>query len=167
MWTEFSEAAKITIFESCACVAFVLSRTRNKPDMARSLDAWLGWSIKPYSAFDKTPETALRASLKEKSVAPRVKARIMLQSDLQTMSEGNVCFLLARKLITLSTILKQVWAFTMIVGERTTNSSTRSIVQQQIWQICYDFRIDARLHYPLEEKVILLWNWRAFGTMRW
>lgn len=74
------------------------------------------------------------------------------------MSEGNVCFLLARKLITLSTILKQVWAFTMIVGERTTNSSTRSIVQQQIWQICYGFRIDARLHYPLEEEVILLWN---------
>ena len=37
------------------------------------------------------------------------------------MSEGNVCFLLERKLITLSTILKQVWAFT-IVGERTRNS---------------------------------------------
>ena len=74
------------------------------------------------------------------------------------MSEGNVCFPLARKLITLSTILKQVWAFTMIVGERTINSSTRSIVQQQIWQICYGFRIDARLHYPLEEEVILLWN---------
>ena len=48
--------------------------------------------------------------------------------------------------------------FTMIVGERTINSSTRSIVQQQIWQICYGFRIDARLHYPLEEEVILLWN---------
>ena len=47
------------------------------------------------------------------------------------MSEGNVCFLLERKLITLSTILKQVWAFT-IVGERTRNSSTRGIVQQQI-----------------------------------
>ena len=74
------------------------------------------------------------------------------------MSEGNVCFLLARKLITLSTMLKQVWAFTMIVGERTRNSSTRGIVQQQIWQICYGFRIDTRLHYPLEEEVILLWN---------
>ena len=48
--------------------------------------------------------------------------------------------------------------FTMIVGERTRNSSTRGIVQQQIWQICYGFRIDARLHYPLEEEVILLWN---------
>ena len=73
------------------------------------------------------------------------------------MSEGNVWFLLARKLITLSTILKQVWALT-IVGERTRNSSTRGIVQQQIWQICNGFRIDTRLHYPLEEEVILLWN---------
>lgn len=74
------------------------------------------------------------------------------------MSEGNVCFLLARKLITLSTILKQVWAFTMIVGEKTRNPSTRGIVRQQIWQICNGFRIDTRLHYPLEEEVILLWN---------
>ena len=76
------------------------------------------------------------------------------------MSEGNACFLLARKLITLSTMLKQVWAFTMIVGERTRNSSTRGIVQQQIqiWQICNGFRIDMCLHYPLEEEVILLWN---------
>ena len=40
------------------------------------------------------------------------------------MSEGNVWFFLARKLITLSTILKQVWALT-IEGERTRNSSTR------------------------------------------
>ena len=74
------------------------------------------------------------------------------------MSEGNVYFLLARKLITLSTTLKQVWAFTTIVGERTRNSSTRGIVQQQIWQICNVFRIDMRLHYRLEEEVILLWN---------
>ena len=74
------------------------------------------------------------------------------------MSEGNVSFLSARKLITVSTMLKRVWAFTMIVGERTRNSSTRGIVQQQIWQICYVFRIDTRLHYPLEEEVILLWN---------
>ena len=52
----------------------------------------------------------------------------------------------------------KVWAFTMIVGERTRNSSTRGTVQQQIWQICNGFRIDMRLHYPLEEEVILLWN---------
>ena len=61
---------------------------------------------------------------------------------------------MARKLITLSTMLKQVWAFTTIVGERTRNSLTRGIVQQQIWQICNVFRIDMRLHYRLEEEVI-------------
>ena len=43
-------------------------------------------------------------------------------------------------------------------GERTRNSSTRGIVQQQIWQICYGFIIDTRLYYPLEEEVILSWN---------
>ena len=59
------------------------------------------------------------------------------------MSEGNVFFLSARKLITVSTMLKRVWAFTMIVGERTRNSSTRGIVQQQIWR-----SISCRFHCP-------------------
>ena len=63
-----------------------------------------------------------------------------------------------KETIALLTMLKQVWAFTMIVGERTRNSSTRGIVQQQIWQICYGFIIDTRLYYPLEEEVILSWN---------
>ena len=50
----------------------------------------------------------------------------------------------------------------MIVGERTTNSSIRGIVQQQIWQICYGFRIDTRLHYPLEEEVIFFVELMSF-----